>query len=259
MGDDLLSVRGLNVRLSETGRMLLREVSLDVTAGSVVAVVGGSGSGKTTLGNALLGILPPAMELAGGEILFQGRDIGKLKSDELRRIRGRHIGMVFQEPVSALDPVYKIGFQIIETLQAHGLCAGESARLRARELLQLCGVPDPQRIAESYPFELSGGLRQRAMIALAIAAGPSLVIADEPTSSLDVVLQARVIELFRDLRKRLGLSLLLITHDLGVARALADELVVMCQGEIVERGPAVEIFSRPVHPYTRELVAAEDL
>ena len=259
MGGDLLSVMGLNVRLRDNGKPILQEVSFDLPAGSVVAVVGGSGSGKTTLGYSLLGILPPAMEISGGKIIFDGQDIARLLPDDLRKVRGRRIGMVFQEPVSALDPVYTIGFQIAETLQAHGLCTGGQAHVRAQELLELCGVPDPARIAGSYPFELSGGLRQRAMIAQAISAGPSLLIADEPTSSLDVMLQALVIELFRDLRKRLGISLLLITHDLGVARSLADQVVVMCQGNVVEQGPAAKVFSGAGHPYTRELIAAEGL
>lgn len=259
MGSELLSVKDLQVRLRENGKPVLRQVSFELPAGSTVAVVGGSGSGKTTLGYSLLGILPPAMEISGGDIIFEGQNIAGLGPEALRKLRGRRIGMVFQEPVSAFDPLYTVGSQIAETLQAHGLCSGAQARARSLELLELCGVPDPSRVAGSYPFELSGGLRQRAMIAQAISAGPSLLIADEPTSSLDVMLQAVIIELFRDLRKRLGISLLLITHDLGVARSLADRVVVMCQGDVVEQGPASAIFAGAVHLYTHELLAAEGL
>ena len=256
---ELLSVKNLSVRLRDTGALILKDVSFDLPVGSVGAIVGGSGSGKTTLGMALLGLLPSAMWRSSGEIVFEGKDIVRLGDRELQKVRGQRIGMVFQEPVSAFDPVYTVGFQIAETLEAHGTSSGQKAAAHTLELLSLCGVPDPARIAGSYPHELSGGLRQRAMIALAIACNPPLLIADEPTSSLDVILQARIIELFRDLRQRLGLSILLITHDLGVARALADHVVVMNRGEVVEAGPVAKILSGAGHAYTRELIAAEDL
>jgi ABC-type microcin C transport system duplicated ATPase subunit YejF len=259
MARELLSVKTLNVRLWDDGRSILKNVSFDLPVGSVGAIVGGSGSGKTTLGLALLGLLPSAMWRSSGEIHFEGKDLARTSAQGLRTVRGGRIGMVFQEPMSAFDPVYTIGAQIVETLEAHRVSAGAEARARTLELLKMCGVPDPARIAGSYPHELSGGLCQRAMIAQAVACGPSLLIADEPTSSLDVMLQARVIELFRDLRARLGLSILLITHDLGVARALADHVAVMHKGEIVDKGTVEEIFSGVRHPYTTELIAAEKL
>jgi ABC-type glutathione transport system ATPase component len=250
-----LSVKQLNVRLRDDGRSILKDVSFDLPVGSVGAIVGGSGSGKTTLGLALLGILPTAMWRSSGEIVFEGRDIARLSPRELQKVRGQRIGMVFQEPVSALDPVYTVGFQIAETLEAHRIASGP----RTFELLEMCGVPDPARVAGSYPHELSGGLRQRAMIAQAIACGPTLLIADEATSSLDVMLQAKIIELFKDLKTKLKLSILLITHDLGVARALADHVVVLSRGEVVEQGPMAKVLSGAGHSYTRELIAAEEL
>jgi peptide/nickel transport system ATP-binding protein len=257
MKGELLSVKKLSVRLRDDHEPILRDVSLAVRPGSIVAVVGGSGSGKTTLGLAVMGLLPTALEGCGGEVLFEGEDILRFKADQLRALRGRKIGMVFQEPVSAFDPVYTIGSQIAETLAAHDLLASSQIPSRVVELLALTGVPDPKRVSRSYPHELSGGLRQRAMVAQAIACGPSLLIADEPTSSLDVTLQARILELFARLRTELGLAVIFITHDLGIARHLADEVIVMCRGEVVERGPVASVLSAPRQSYTRDLIAAE--
>jgi ABC-type glutathione transport system ATPase component len=257
MKGELLSIKKLGVRVRDGGTPILKDISLAMRPGSILAVVGGSGSGKTTLGMSVLGLLPPALERVSGEIMFEGTDVACLPPQQMRAICGRRIGMVFQEPISAFDPVYTIGFQIAETLAAHHVLGSAQIPSRILELLALAGVSDPERVSSSYSHELSGGLRQRAMIAQAIACGPSLVIADEPTSSLDVTVQARILQLFARLRKELGLAVVFITHDLGIARYLADEVVVMCCGEVVERGPVASVLSAPRQSYTRELIAAE--
>jgi len=231
-------------------------VSFSIRRGETLGLVGESGSGKSVTALSIMRLVLPPGRIANGRIELEGVNLLDLDEAGMRRVRGRRIGFVFQEPMVALNPVYTIGFQIAETLSVHGLARGEAARRRALELLEAVRVPDPERRAREYPHQLSGGLRQRAMIALAIAAEPSLVIADEPTTALDVTVQAEILDLLREMRRSLNLSLLLITHDLGVIAEMADRVAVMYAGRIVERAPAADLFRAPAHPYTRGLIAA---
>lgn len=259
MDSDLLSVRDLSICLQESGRFVIEGVSLDIPRGTVTGIVGGSGSGKTTLGLSLLGLIPLAMRVSSGEIIFEGRAVLAMPAREQRMMRGRRIGMIFQEPASAFDPVFTIGGQIAETLEVHEVLSSRAREARVLEALERAGVPDPVRVARSYPHELSGGLRQRAMIAQAIVCRPSLLVADEPTSSLDVTLQAQIMALLRELKSELGLSVVLISHDLGMVSRLADEIVIMSEGRIVEAGPAERIMKEPRQEYARKLVEAGGL
>jgi peptide/nickel transport system ATP-binding protein len=231
------------------------DVSFTIAPGEVVALVGGSGSGKTVTGLALLGLLPASATVTGTATL-DGRDLLALSSRELRAVRGNDVGMVFQEPMSTLNPVFTVGAQIVEAIRAHRRVGRAAARRRAVELLGLVGLPDPSRRFRSYPHELSGGQLQRVVIAMAIANDPVLLIADEPTTALDVTVQAGILDLLRDLRARLGMAVLLITHDMGVVADIADQVAVMHNGEVVERGEVVPLFADPRHEYTRELLAA---
>ena len=250
MNDTRLLVKGLTVTLREHPfTPILKDVSFSVGRGSITGIVGGSGSGKTTLALALVGLVPAPMRVKGGEILFEGRDVLGMNAAELRRLRGARISMSFQEPASAFDPVFTIGEHILATMAAHNPSAGTLARQKMLDLLSLVEVPDPRRVAGSYPHQLSGGLRQRAMLALALCARPGLLVADEPTSSLDVTLQARVMALFRKLRRELGVSIVLIAHDLGMVRRLADETVILSQGRVVGAD----------HAYAKALMAAEEI
>jgi ABC-type glutathione transport system ATPase component len=258
MKGPVLSLKGLTICLKDgSGPDILKDVSFDVPSGGCVGVVGGSGSGKTTLGLAGLGMLAPAMQRSGGVVLLEGRDIFSLPPEEKRRIRSRRVAMIFQEPLSAFDPLYTVGEQIQETILAHEPVSRARARDRVKELLRLAEIRDPVRVAASHPHFLSGGLLQRAMIAMALSLGPGLLIADEPTSSLDVITQARLLVTLERLKKELGLAILLITHDLGVVRHLAEELVILCRGEVVEKGRTGDVMSAPSRPYTRELLEAE--
>ena len=257
--DPLLSVEGLRTvfRLAD-GReaAAVDGVSFSVGRGETVGLVGESGSGKSVTAMSIIRLVMPPGRIAAGRITFDGRNLLDLNEEEMRRVRGRRIGFVFQEPMAALNPVYTIGYQIRETLMVHGLARGAAAKKRAVELLDAVRIPNPDRRAREYPHQLSGGLRQRAMMALALAAEPSLVIADEPTTALDVTVQAEVLDLLRDLRRQFGLSLLLITHDLGVVAEMADRVAVMYCGRIVEQAPVSELFASPAHPYTRGLLAS---
>jgi oligopeptide/dipeptide ABC transporter ATP-binding protein len=255
----LLDVEGLRTvfRLAD-GRdaAAVDDVSFGIGRGETVGLVGESGSGKSVTALSIIRLVQPPGRIAGGRLLFEGRDLLTLNEDDMRRVRGRRIGFVFQEPMVALDPVYTIGYQIAETLQVHGLARGGAAARRAVELLDAVRVPDPDRRAREYPHQLSGGLRQRAMLAIALAAEPSLLIADEPTTALDVTIQAEVLDLLRDLRRQFGLALLLITHDLGVVAEMADRVAVMYCGRIVEQAPVADVLGAPAHPYTRGLLAS---
>ena len=231
-------------------------ISFHINRGETLGLVGESGSGKSVTALSIIRLVQPPGRIAGGRILFGGRDLLTLNEEEMRQVRGRRIGFVFQEPMVALNPVYTIGFQIAETLKVHNLANGAAATKRSIELLEAVRVPDPSRRAREYPHQLSGGLRQRAMLALALAAEPSLLIADEPTTALDVTVQAEVLDLLRDLRREFGLSLLLITHDLGVVAEMADRVAVMYCGRIVEEAPTATLLSAPAHPYTRGLIAS---
>jgi ABC-type glutathione transport system ATPase component len=255
----LLSVRGLTVDyLGEGGTVRAVDgVDLDLAAGETLALVGESGSGKSTVAMAPLGLLPPGARIAGS-IRLAGAELLGLPEPALRGVRGGRIGMVFQEPITSLNPVLTVGEQIREVLAAHGvdLGRGRGRAARAVELLAEVGIADPAARAGQYPHELSGGMRQRAMIAMALAAGPELLIADEPTTALDVTVQAQILDLFRRLRDRRGMALLLVTHDFGVVAELADRVAVMRAGRMVETGPTRQVLDDPRHGYTRELLAA---
>ncbi|MBF0594483.1 MAG: ABC transporter ATP-binding protein [Candidatus Omnitrophica bacterium] len=260
MNKTIVSINDVSVNLlppREGGGYILRAVSFDVSQGGIVGVVGGSGSGKTTLGLAMLGLLPEVMTMSSGRIIFEGKDITRFSDADLRAFRGFGVSMAFQEPVSAFDPVMTIGAQIRETVLAHERISPAAARERVLQALRHAGIGDPVRVASAYAFELSGGLRQRAMIAQAIVCRPKLLIADEPTSNLDVNTQDKILELFKELRSSLGLSIMLITHDLGVVRRVADEVVVLCRGSVVEQGKAAQVMTSPRAEYTKLLLAAE--
>jgi peptide/nickel transport system ATP-binding protein len=249
----LLEVRDLRVHFV-TSRGVVRAVdgvSYDVRRGEIVALVGESGCGKSVSSLAIMRLLArPAGRVSGGEVRFDSRDLLALSDEEMRRLRGRDIAMIFQEPMTSLNPVLPIGLQITEPLSIHLGFDDARARARAIELLGLVGITDPDRRLEQYPHQLSGGMRQRVMIAIALACNPKLVIADEPTTALDVTIQAQILELMRDLVRRLGISLVLITHNLGIVARYADRVNVMYAARIVERGAAADIFARPRHPYT---------
>jgi oligopeptide/dipeptide ABC transporter ATP-binding protein len=233
----------------------LDEVSLTLSRGQTLGLVGESGSGKSMTALSIIRLVPPPGRIATGRIELEGRNLLDLDDRSMRAIRGRRIGFVFQEPAAALNPVFTIGSQIAETVAAHGLGRGKAARARAVDLLAAVRVPDPARRARAYPHQLSGGLKQRAMIALALAGSPDLLIADEPTTALDATVQAEVLDLLRELRATFSLALLLITHDLGVVAGMADEVAVMYAGRIVEQAPVARLFAAPAHPYTRGLLA----
>jgi len=257
--DALLSVRGLTTLFdrSDGQAAAVNDVSFDVRAGETLCLVGESGSGKSLTALSILRIVPSPGRIAAGELIFKGLDLLRLSDDEMQLVRGSEIGLVFQEPMSALNPVFTIGAQIIETLLVHGRAGTKrDARAQAIDLLRRVRMPEPERQVDEYAHQLSGGLRQRAMIALAIACSPSLLIADEPTTALDVTIQAQVLQLLREMRDRFGLGLLLITHDLGVVAETADQVAVMYAGRIVEQAPAAGLFRDPRHPYTRGLLAS---
>ena len=261
-GAPLLAVQDLEVSFPAAGDWtpVVRGVSLAVGRGEIVGLVGESGSGKTLTALAVLGLLPPPGRATAGRVLLNGpggrTDLLTLSPGELRQVRGARIGMVFQEPATAFDPVYTIGFQIAEAVGAHRRISRRAARDEAVRLLDRVALPDARRRLGDYPHQLSGGQRQRAMIAMALAGAPDLLLADEPTTALDVTLQAQILELLEDLRADLGLSVLLITHDLGVVAETCDRVVVMRAGRVVEEAEVEALFRAPVHPYTRELLAA---
>jgi peptide/nickel transport system ATP-binding protein len=254
----VLAVHGLEVAYRTDGelRTVLHGDSFSIRPGERVAIVGESGSGKSTTAAAVLGLLPGSGRITGGRIEFKGEDITAPSATRLATLRGREIGLVPQDPMSNLNPVLRVGRQIAETLTAHGLASGEQARTRAVELMGEAGIPDAARRARQYPHEFSGGMRQRVLIAIGLACQPELLIADEPTSALDVTVQRQILDHLEELRAARGTSLMLITHDLGLAADRADRVVVMSQGRIVEVGPAADILRRPQEEYTRTLVAA---
>jgi microcin C transport system ATP-binding protein len=261
MSDDLcLSVRDLSVAFRSGGRETLAvdRVSFDIVKGECLALVGESGSGKSVTALSILKLLPyPAARHPSGSIVFQGRDLLQLSERDIRRVRGDDITIVFQEPMTSLNPLHTIEKQIGEILLLHRGLTGTKARARTLEVLDQVGIPDPQSRLKSYPHQLSGGQRQRVMIAMALANEPDLLIADEPTTALDVTVQAQIIALLKDLQARLNMSLLFITHDLGIVRKIAQRVCVMKDGKIVEHGTVERVFAAPEHPYTRALMAAE--
>jgi microcin C transport system ATP-binding protein len=252
----LLTIRDLGVDFSVEGRTIsaVQDVSLSVYPGRTCALVGESGSGKSVTALSVLRLIPSQIARSRGEILFEGRDLAQLDEKSLREVRGGRIGMIFQEPMSSLNPLHPIGRQIAESVTLHR--PGADAKERTLELLELVGIPDAASRLNSFPHQLSGGQRQRVMIAMALANDPVLLIADEPTTALDVTIQAQVLALLKDLQKRLNMAILLISHDLGVVRHMADEVHVMREGRIVESGPSSRIFSNPGHSYTKTLLAS---
>jgi peptide/nickel transport system ATP-binding protein len=257
-GRVLLDVDGLATHFT-TPRGMVRAVdgvSFTLDRGRTLALVGESGCGKSLTALSILRLVAPPGRIVGGAIRLDGRDLLTLDERAMRSIRGREIGLVLQEPMTALNPVYTVGSQIAEALEVHGLARGRAARARAIELLDAVRVPDPQRRVDEYPHQLSGGLRQRALLAAALACQPKLLIADEPTTALDVTIQGQILDLLRDLKARFRLALLLITHDLGVVAAHADRVAVMYAGRIVEEGAKRDLFHSPKHPYTQGLLAS---
>jgi oligopeptide/dipeptide ABC transporter ATP-binding protein len=254
----LLEVRDLRVSFaSESGDVpAVRGASLAIAPGETLALVGESGSGKSVTALALLRLVAPPGRIVSGEIRFGGRDVLALEPAELQAFRGRDVGMIFQEPMTSLNPVFRIGDQIGEVLRVHRRAGAAEARRAAVELLARVRMPDPERRAVQYPHELSGGMKQRAMIAMALACGPALLVADEPTTALDVTIQAQILELLRSLQRETGMAVLLITHSLGVVARFAQRVAVMYAGEIVEEAPVRDLFAAPAHPYTRALLRA---
>src|SRR5471032_559805 len=256
----LLDVRDLSVAFHQPSgiSVAVDHISFEIKRGECVALVGESGSGKSVSALSILKLLPyPTASHPSGSIHFKGRELLDLSEREIRSIRGNDISIIFQEPMTSLNPLHTIEAQIGEILQLHGGVSGSSARARTLELLTQVGIPEPETRLNSYPHQLSGGQRQRVMIAMALANEPDLLIADEPTTALDVTVQAQIIALLKDVKKRLGMSLLFITHDLGVVRKVADRVCVMKSGKIVEHGTVESVFAAPAHPYTRALLAAE--
>ncbi|MBI4469743.1 MAG: ABC transporter ATP-binding protein [Acidobacteria bacterium] len=252
MAEPLLEIADLQTHLF-TDRGVVRAVdgvSFSIERGASLGLVGESGCGKSITGLSIIRLLPPSARMVGGAIRFEGQNLLELPAEPMRRLRGRRIAMVFQDPMTSLNPVFTVGTQIAEPLVVHENLSRRAAWDRAVELMRQVAIPDPARRARSYPHELSGGMRQRAMIAMAISCGPALLIADEPTTALDVTIQAEILELLGRLRRDMGLSILLITHDLGVVAENTDDVAVMYAGKIVERGSVREIFRSPQHPYT---------
>ena len=254
----LLDVQNLTVVFEGSGSPVtaVDGVSFQIQPGEPLGLVGESGSGKSVTAFSILRLLQPPGRVSGGRVLFEGRDLLTLSEREMRAVRGARISLIFQEPMTALNPVMRVGDQIAEALTVHGKAGGSDARARAVELLTAVRIQDPERRVRDYPHQLSGGMRQRVMIAIALACQPPLIIADEPTTALDVTIQAQVLELLRDLKAQFNLALLLITHDFGVIAEMADRVAVMYKGALVEQGPVRQILREPAHDYTRSLLAA---
>ncbi|WP_163557256.1 ABC transporter ATP-binding protein [Halomonas sp. NO4] len=258
MTETVLSIRDLTLALPKGAdrAFAVEHVSYDVAAGEILCVVGESGSGKSMAANAVMGLLPKGVHATAGEILFDGQDLLTLDENAHRALRGLRIGMIFQEPMTALNPLMRVGAQIAEVFEAHGRYTPKERQARALALLEEVGIPQPERAIRAYPFQLSGGQRQRVMIAMALALEPELLIADEPTTALDVTTQAQILELIRDLQQRHGMAVMFITHDFGVVAEVATRVCVMREGEVVELGEARDVLDHPRHDYTRALIDA---
>ena len=231
------------------------DVSFNLKEGKTLGIVGESGCGKSAIAMSLMGILPEDIgKVSGGEILFQDKNLVKLKEDDMRKIRGNDISLIFQEPMTALNPVYRVGDQIVESIMLHEKISKKEANEKSVEMIKNVGIPRAEEIAKSYPHELSGGMRQRIVIAMALSCNPKVLIADEPTTALDVTVQAQILELMKNLKKKSNTSIILITHDLGVVAEMCDYVVVMYAGKVVEEGDVLDIFENPMHPYTKGLL-----
>ncbi|CCV13887.1 dipeptide transporter; ATP-binding component of ABC superfamily (modular protein) [Mesorhizobium sp. STM 4661] len=256
--DVALSVRDLTVNLPKGMERIhaVENISFDLKRGQILCIIGESGSGKSVTANAIMGLLPKVIRVSSGSIQLEGMNIIGMSPDKLRNLRGRVVSMIFQDPLSALNPLMTVGAQIDEVMAAHGFGTPKACRNRAIELLTEVGLPDPELMYHQYPFRLSGGQRQRVMIAMALALEPTVLIADEPTTALDVTTQAQILELIREIQRRKGMSVMFITHDFGVVAEIADSVVVMEKGHIVEQGSADQVLKAPKHPYTQRLIAA---
>jgi oligopeptide/dipeptide ABC transporter ATP-binding protein len=252
----MLQVRQLTTTLGARGPEILSGVDLALGSGEVLGVVGESGSGKSMLALSIMGLLPHPIMVRNGQVHLQGQDLLALPPRQMRALRGKDVAMIFQEPMTSLNPVMRVGQQIGEVLRWHLSLQGDAARAEGIALLRRVEMPDPQRQIDAYPHELSGGMRQRVMIAMALAGRPRLLIADEPTTALDVTIQSQILNLLRKLQQDSGMSVLLITHDLGVIAEMCDRVAVMYAGRVVEQGAVLDIFDRPAHPYTRGLLAS---
>ena len=255
--ENLLSIKNLKTHFS-VGKSVVKAVdgvSFNLEAGKTFAIVGESGSGKSITALSIMGLLPNNLaQTERGEILFDNKNLINLEESEMRKIRGNRISMIFQEPMTSLNPVYDLSYQISETIILHQKKSKEQARKIAIEMLDLVGIPEPQKRIDSYPHELSGGMRQRAMIAMALSCNPKILIADEPTTALDVTIQAQIIDLMQELQKKLGMSIIFITHDLGVVSEISDHVMVMYLGNVMEIAETNELFNNPLHSYTKSLI-----
>ena len=253
----LLDVQGLTTAFM-TGRgeiTAIEEVSFSLKEGEILGIVGESGSGKSVTALTIMGLLPtPPARIAAGKVLFQGQELTKLSSREMQRIRGPGIAMIFQEPMTSLNPVFSIGDQIMETIKAHENLPAAALRKRAIDMLDKVGIPSAARRLDDYPHQMSGGQRQRVMIAIALACNPKLLIADEPTTALDVTIQAQILDLLMDLRDEFRMAIMIITHNMGVIAETADRVLVMYAGRVIEEAPVARVFDHPIHPYTRGLL-----
>ncbi|PKR77866.1 peptide ABC transporter ATP-binding protein [Halalkalibacillus sediminis] len=258
MTEPLLEIKDLQVRFkSDEGSVTpVNGVSFNVKEGETVAVVGESGCGKSLTSLSILGLIPPPGEISDGSIHFQGKDLASLNKKQMRKLRGNEISMIFQEPMTSLNPVFTIGNQMLEVIKLHQNLEKKQATKKAVEMLDLVGIPDPEKVIKRFPHQLSGGMRQRVMIAIALSCNPKLLIADEPTTALDVTIQAQILNLMKNLKDKFNTGVVLITHDLGVVAEVADRVVVMYGGEVVEEATVHELFEDPVHPYTRGLLSS---
>ncbi|WP_077614222.1 ABC transporter ATP-binding protein [Caenibacillus caldisaponilyticus] len=258
MSEPLLKVEHLDVGFKNRKSFvkILDDVSFDIQPGETVCIVGESGCGKSLTSLAIMGLLPPGGRIAGGKIIYNHEDLTKKSAKEMSNIRGNEISMIFQEPMTSLNPVHTIGKQVAEAILIHQSVSKKEAWDRAIELLRLVGIPSPEARVKNYPHEMSGGMRQRVMIAMALACRPKLLIADEPTTALDVTIQAQILEQMNELKKRFGMAILMITHDLGVVSEMADKVIVMYAGKVVETTDTKRLFQNPRHPYTQGLIAS---
>lgn len=258
MVDPILHVQNLQISFQTEGKTVpvLRELSYTLEKGKVLAIVGESGSGKTVHALSLLNLLPPQAQVNGGKIMYNGKNLLTMRPKELRSVRGRKIAMIFQDPASSLNPVLTIGQQLTETLRVHQRMSKKTARARAAALLEQVGIAQAEKRLDEYPFQFSGGMCQRVMIAMALALHPDILIADEPTTALDVTVQRQILQLLKKLQQQNGMSVIFITHNLAVAAQLADEVLVLYSGQCMEYAPAGELFKNPLHPYTQGLLGS---
>lgn len=256
MADNILEIKNLKVSFfTPAGEVrAVNDISYNLAKGEIIGVVGESGSGKSVTASTVMGLIESPGKIVGGSVNFDGKNIAEMSKKEIRKLRGKEIGMIFQDPMTSLNPVYTIGFQIKEGIKLYYGITGKEADKKAVELLKLVSINDPERRLKQYPHEFSGGMRQRVMIAMALAGNPKMLIADEPTTALDVTIQAQILQILKDLKAKINMSVMMITHDLGIVADLADKVVVMYGGKIVEYSPCEELFRHPMHPYTKGLL-----